>query len=128
MKCKKLAALFLAFVMLLSMAACGAKPAETPTTAAPKADAPATTAAPAEEGAKDVKITVFHYMAQTTKQAGLDAVEAAFAAEHPEYNITWENIMYNQGTDYFPQLQTALASGDQPEIMMGNPRSVSRPG
>ena len=46
MKCKKLAALFLAFVMLLSMAACGAKPAETPTTAAPKADAPATTAAP----------------------------------------------------------------------------------
>ena len=29
MKCKKLAALFLAFVMLLSMAACGAKPAET---------------------------------------------------------------------------------------------------
>ena len=121
MKCKKLAALFLAFVMLLSMAACGAKPAETPTTVAPKADAPATTAAPAEEGAKDVKITVFHYMAQTTKQAGLDAVEAAFAAEHPEYNITWENIMYNQGTDYFPQLQTALASGDQPEIMMGNP-------
>ncbi|HBJ17405.1 MAG TPA: hypothetical protein DDY81_06355, partial [Clostridiales bacterium] len=74
MKCKKLAALFLAFVMLLSMAACGAKPAETPTTAATKADAPATTAAPAEEGAKDVKITVFHYMTQTTKQAGLDAV------------------------------------------------------
>ena len=88
MKCKKLAALFLAFVMVLSMAACGAKPADTPATAAPKADAPAAPAAPAAEGAKDVKITVFHYMAQTTKQAGLDAVEAAFAAEHPEYNIT----------------------------------------
>ena len=121
MKCKKLAALFLAFVMLLSLAACGAKPAETTATEAHKTTDAATTAAPAEEGAKDVKITVFHYMAQTTKQAGLDAVEAAFAAEHPEYNITWENIMYNQGTDYFPQLQTALASGDQPEIMMGNP-------
>ena len=42
MKCKKLAVLFLAFVMLLSMAACGAKPAETPTTAAGSrgADAP----------------------------------------------------------------------------------------
>lgn len=119
MKCKKLAALFLAFVMILSLAACGAKPADTPATAAaPKADAPA---APVTEGAKDVKITVFHYMAQTTKQAGLDAVEAAFAAEHPEYNITWDNVMYNQGTDYFPQLQTALASDDQPEIMMGNP-------
>ena len=101
MKCKKLATLFLAFVMILSLAACGAKPADTPATAAaPKADAPA---APVTEGAKDVKITVFHYMAQTTKQAGLDAVEAAFAAEHPEYNITWDNVMYNQGTDYFPQ-------------------------
>lgn len=72
-------------------------------------------------GAKDVSITVFHYMTQTTKQAGLDAVEKAFAEEHPEYNITWDNIFYNQGTDYFPQLQTALAGGDQPEIMMGNP-------
>lgn len=71
--------------------------------------------------AKDVTITVYHYMTQATKQAGLDAVEKAFADEHPEYNISWNNVVYNQGTDYFPQLQTALAGGDQPEIMMGNP-------
>ena len=70
---------------------------------------------------KDVTITVYHYMVQATKQAGLEAVEQAFAAEHPELNITWDNVVYNQGTDYFPQLQTALASGDQPEIMMGTP-------
>ncbi len=73
------------------------------------------------EETKDVSITVFHYMTQTSKQAGLDAVEAAFAEAHPEYNITWDNVFYNQGTDYFPQLQTALAGGDQPEIIMGNP-------
>ena len=67
---------------------------------------------------KDVSITVFHYMTQSSKQAGLDAVESAFAEAHPEYNITWDNVFYNQGTDYFPQLQTALAGGDQPEIIM----------
>ena len=120
MKSKKFVALLLVLVMAVTLVACGAKSTETPsTTAAPKADAPAATEAKGE--VKDVQITVFHYMVQTTKQAGLDAVEAAFAAEHPEYNITWDNVMYNQGTDYFPQLQTALASGDQPEIMMGNP-------
>ncbi len=113
---KKLVALFLAFALVLSLAACGGS------SSAPAASTPAA-GTPASGGseAKDVSITVFHYMAQATKQAGLEAVEQAFADAHPEYNITWENVVYNQGTDYFPQLQTALASGDQPEIMMGNP-------
>lgn len=122
MKIKRFVALFLVFVLAFSLVACGGPKQEedsAQTTAA--ASAGSEDAAPAAPGAKDVKITVFHYMAQATKQAGLDAVEAAFAAEHPEYNITWDNVVYNQGADYFPQLQTALASGDQPEIMMGNP-------
>lgn len=68
---------------------------------------------------KAVNIKVFHYMAQATKQAGLDAIEAAYTAKHP--NVTFTNIYYNQGTDYFPQLSTALSSGDQPNIIMGNP-------
>lgn len=79
------------------------------------------TASVSAEEAKDVSITVFHYMTQSSKQQGLEAVENAFAEAHPEYNITWDNVFYNQGTDYFPQLQTALAGGDQPEIIMGNP-------
>lgn len=66
-----------------------------------------------------VNIVVFHYMAQATKKAGLDAIEAAFTAMHP--NVSFTNIYYNQGTDYFPQLSTALSSGDQPNIIMGNP-------
>jgi raffinose/stachyose/melibiose transport system substrate-binding protein len=66
-----------------------------------------------------VNITVFHYMAQATKQAGLVAIEAAYTALHP--SVTFTNIYYNQGTDYFPQLSTALSSGDQPNIIMGNP-------
>ena len=118
---KKIIALALALIMMFALCACGS-------TAAPAADtkpaadttATETEAAPAD-AVTDAEITVFHYMTQTTKQAGLDAVEQAFAEAHPEYNITWNNVFYNQGTDYFPQLQTALASGDQPEIMMGNP-------
>ena len=123
---KKLIALLLALVMVFALVACAktadetAEPAETEQTTI-KNETTDTAAEETSEGVKDVTITVFHYMTQTTKQAGLDAVEAAFAAEHPEYNITWDNVFYNQGTDYFPQLQTALASGDQPEIMMGNP-------
>ncbi len=77
---------------------------------------PAFSMAAAEEA---VNIKVFHYMAQATKQAGLDAIEAAYTAAHP--NVTFTNIYYNQGTDYFPQLSTALSSGDQPNIIMGNP-------
>lgn len=113
---KKLVALLLVLALGLSLAACGGSASSTPAASTPAASTP-----DAGGAAQDVSITVFHYMSQATKQAGLEAVEQAFADAHPEYNITWENIVYNQGTDYFPQLQTALASGDQPEIMMGNP-------
>lgn len=64
-------------------------------------------------------LTVFHYMGQTVKQEGLNNLEEEFRKTHP--NIKFENIFYNQGTDYFPQLSTALASGEQPDIIMGNP-------
>ena len=66
-----------------------------------------------------INITVFHYMAQATKQAGLEAIESSYSELHP--NVTFTNVYYNQGTDYFPQLSTALSSGDQPNIIMGNP-------
>ena len=47
-------------------------------------------------------LTVFHYMGQSVKQEGLEKLEEEFKKTHP--NITFENIFYNQGTDYFPQL------------------------
>jgi len=78
-----------------------------------------TKTAPAAGGNKAVVIKVFHYMTQNTKQSSLKAVEEKFTQKYP--NVTFENIFYNQGTDYFPQLQTALNSGDVPEIIMGNP-------
>ena len=45
--------------------------------------------------------------------------KALYSELHP--NVTFTNVYYNQGTDYFPQLSTALSSGDQPNIIMGNP-------
>lgn len=128
---KKLVALMFVVIFLVSLVGCS-----TPTTVAPKAtSAPAATvAAPAATAVKPttapatvaptkaeapVVVQVFHYMLQTTKQAGLKDVQAAYTKLHP--NVTFKNIFYNQGTDYFPQLSTALASGEVPEIIMGNP-------
>ncbi|MBQ4434877.1 MAG: extracellular solute-binding protein [Clostridia bacterium] len=91
---KKLLSLLLAVAMLLSL----------------------TSLAFAED---EITITVFHYMAQDAKQAGLDAIEASYSELHP--NVKFKNVYYNQGTDYFPQLSTALSSGEQPNVIMGNP-------
>ncbi len=66
-----------------------------------------------------VTVTVFHYMVEGDKAAGLEEIEKAFTAKYP--NVTFQNIAYSQGTDYFAQLATALAAGDNPELMMGNP-------
>ncbi len=71
--------------------------------------------------AAPAKVTVFHYMVEGDKADGLVQVEEAFKAAHPEIEVEFENIAYSQGTDYWPQLETAIAVGDNPEIMMGNP-------
>ena len=70
--------------------------------------------------AEDVTIVLYNYMSETPKQIGLENVEKAFAETQPDYNITWDNKGYNQ-SDYFTQLQTAFASGDTVDLMMGNP-------
>lgn len=117
---KKLFALLLAVVLVLCMVACGntSEPAVTET---PKSDGIATDGLAAESAASDEPVTihVLHYMVEGNKSAGLEKIEAAFTELHP--NVTFENSAYSQGTDYFAQLQTAIASGDMPEIMMGNP-------
>lgn len=117
---KKLFALLLVAIMALSMVACGAD--KTATTEAPKTDAPAAPAATqAETTVSDEPVTIhcLHYMVEGNKSAGLEKIQAAFSEKYP--NVTFENSAYSQGTDYFAQLQTAIASGDMPEIMMGNP-------
>lgn len=72
-----------------------------------------------------VKITVFHYMVEGQKADGMVAIQEAFKAAHPEVTLEFENQAYSQGTDYWPQLETAIAAGDNPEIIMGNPGMYS---
>lgn len=135
MKKKNAVAIGISSVLLASMlAACGSSSgsssssstqsaSQSETTAAQTSSAETTSAAEATTQAADSgeqkTLTVFHYMGQTVKQEGLQKLEDEFVKTHP--NITFENIFYNQGTDYFPQLSTALASGEQPDIIMGNP-------
>lgn len=118
---KRFIALFLALVVMLSLVACGAKnetpaPAATEAPAAEAAPAPAETEAPSAE---PVTIKTIHYMVEGEKAAALEAIQAEFTKKYP--NVSFENSAYSQGTDYFAQLSTAIASGDMPEIMMGNP-------
>jgi raffinose/stachyose/melibiose transport system substrate-binding protein len=66
-----------------------------------------------------VVLQVFHYFGQLSKQKGLNDVEAEFIKKYP--NIGFENNYYNNGADYYQQLATALASGEQPNLIMGQP-------
>ena len=68
-----------------------------------------------------IEITVFHYMVEGDKAEGMEKIQELFKQAHPEVTIEFENLAYSQGTDFWPQLETAIAAGDNPEIIMGNP-------
>ena len=93
---KKLVSLFLALIMVLSLVSF----------------------ASAED---EVKITVFHYMVEGQKANAMEEIQQRFVEKHPEVKITFDNKAYSQGTDYWPQLESAIAAGDLPELIMGNP-------
>lgn len=76
---------------------------------------------PAAFADETAKITVFHYMVEGQKADGLVQIEEAFKAANPELKVEFENLAYSQGTDFWPQLSTAISAGDNPEIIMGNP-------
>ena len=85
---KKLIALLLALVMILSMTACGGSAAPA-ATEAPKADAPAAEApaAPAEPAGIDGEIAVFWYTFGDTYLSSVRAaMNEAFAAAGLEYH------------------------------------------
>ena len=95
---KKLIALLLAVVMVLGLVACGNSDA--PETTAPAANGdttPVETTAPVAE-VEDVTIKVWAPQEdQVDANSWLPQVQAAFAAAHPEYNITWENGVCSEG-------------------------------
>ncbi len=93
---KKLIALLLACVMVLGLVACGGN---TPETTAPNAgnDTPETTA-PAAAGPEAITLKVWAPQEdQVDANSWLCQMQAAFAAAHPEYTITWDNGVCPEG-------------------------------
>ena len=96
---KKLIALLLACVMVLGLVACGN---DAPETTAPNAggetNAPETTAPAASGEAEAITLKVWAPQEdQVDASSWLPQVEAAFAAAHPEYAITWDNGVCAEG-------------------------------
>ena len=108
---KKIIAMLLALVMVLSLAACGQAPAETPAAPeAPKAETPAT---PATEAAGPEEITLKVWAPQEDQvdaNSCLPQVQAKFESAHPEYKITWDNGVCAEG-DAKTLLTTDPAAG-----------------
>ena len=92
---KKIIALLLALVMVLSLAACGGN-TETPATEAPKADTPAATEAPAGPEAITLKVWA-PQEDQVNESSWLIQIQKAFEEAHPEYAITWDNGVCPEG-------------------------------
>ena len=93
---KKLIALLLAMVMVLSLAACGTeKPAETK---APEAGNNETQAPATEAGPEAITLKVWAPQEdQVDANSWLIQIQAQFAAAHPEYAITWDNGVCPEG-------------------------------
>ena len=92
---KKLIAMLLALVMVLSMVACGAKPAETPKAEAPKAEAPAET--PAEtpaEPAEEMEDKLVIYATHTDEE--MEAFTAYFREQYPDVEIEIMNGTFGE--------------------------------
>ena len=117
---KKLIALALAVVMVLSLGACSVQKTETP---APTA-APAATqaAAPAETAAAPVEISLWTYpIGDWGKQEVVDQLLAEFNAAYPNIKVTVEYLTYTDGDD---KVNTAIEGNAAPDIVMEGPERL----
>ena len=89
---KKIIALLLALVMVLSLVACGGGSAEAPAAEAPAAEAPAA------EGPQAITLKVWApQVDQETEESWLPTMLAKFEEAHPEYTITWDVGVCGEG-------------------------------
>ena len=118
---KKYIALLLALVMVLSMAACSVEKA--PETTAPAETNPVeTTPVETEPVAQVTEITLWTYpIGGWGKQETVDALLAAFNAEHPEIKVTVEYLDYTNGDD---KVNTAIEGGAAPDLIMEGPERL----
>ena len=115
---KKLIALALAVLMLLSLGACSVQKSEpAPAPAAPQADAPAEPAA-----AAPVEISLWTYpIGDWGKQEVVDQLLAEFNAAYPDIKVTVEYLTYTDGDD---KVNTAIEGNAAPDIVMEGPERL----
>ena len=120
---KKILAMLLALVMVLSLAACSVEkaPAETkaPETQAAANDAPATEAAPVVE---NVEISLWTFpVGQWGDEATVNGWIAAFNAKYPHITVKVEYLDYQSGDD---KLNTAIEGGQAPNLIFEGPERL----
>lgn len=125
---KKLIAMLLALVMVLSMAACGASepaPTEAPKAETPKVEAPAESADGNEDenkvwfGTEDGKTVTLRFWAAIQPEYGYSKIVENFNAEYADKGVQVEFVRYNNNTDGNLQLETQLMAGDGIDVFIG---------
>ena len=122
---KRIAAMLLAVIMLMSiLAACGGTPAAPATPEAPASDEAATTPAPAEVTYDGSPVTIKFY---NTMGANLRGVLDAYIVEFNELypNITIEVTQVGNYDDVREQISTEISVGNQPNIAYCYPDHVA---
>jgi len=102
---KRVLALLLASVMVVSLAACGKK------AAAPEAAAE-TTAAAAQAGTTDIEMWCIATESDSNRASYEKAIAEVMAA-HPDVNFTWEAI---ENQAYKTKIKAAVAANEMPDI------------
>lgn len=125
---KKLVALGLTMTMVMSLAACGGKTAETDG-GNTGSDTPQNTEAAANSGADEggasgetTAITLWTYpIGNWGDSATVDSIIANFNEVHPEITVTVEYLDYTNGDD---QVNVAIEGGQAPDIVMEGPERL----
>ena len=120
---KKIVALLLALVMVLSLGACSVE--KTAETQAPETQPAATegTQAAAPEAAGDpVEISLWTYpIGKWTDEATVSALLGDFNAAYPNITVKVEYLDYTNGDD---KVNTAIEGGQAPDIVMEGPERL----
>ena len=119
---KKLIALALALVMVMSLAACSVEKTEAPApTEAPKAEAPAATEAAPAAPAAATELTLWTYpIGGWGNQETVDALMAEFEAA-TGIKVTVEYLTYADGDD---KVNTAIEGNAAPDLIMEGPERL----
>ena len=107
---KKFLAMLLALVMILSLAACGAKEEAPAETQAPAAEAPAE--APAADEKVEVTMIAAEYGGETA--AWWADFVAKFNAANPNINLVVDVVSWN---DIYTVVNTRVANGEAPDLL-----------